>query len=132
MISLNLEDLLAVVEKEKLIHNNLSDEHNKRLQAMIKDESDENRQRYREIRLELDKNEYKTMYFLDIISLLKRGVSELNIINEFKVRLNRERDMLSQFEKMYKDENPLMVGTPLYCQKLKVEVFQDFVENELL
>lgn len=109
----------------------LIEEHRAKLDSMIKSNTDENREVYREVRDRSDRHTYKTLLYLDTERMLKKGKTQNDIINDFKIRLNKEKRMLEQFKELYSDEHPKMMGTPLANKKIELEELENFMEEEI-
>ncbi|HCL4479999.1 TPA: hypothetical protein N2D99_002066 [Clostridium botulinum] len=106
-------------------------EHRNKLDKMVKDNTDENREIYREVRNRSDRHNCRILFYLDTEIMLKNGKTQHDIINYFKVNLNRKRWLLEQFKNLYSNEHPMMVGTPLANERLRVEELEKFMEEEI-
>jgi hypothetical protein len=107
------------------------EEHRSKLDKMIKDSTDENREIYREVRDRSDRHTYRTLFYLDTERMLKKGNTQNDIINDFKIRLNKEKSLLDKFKELYSDEHPMMVGTPLSNKRVEIEELEKFMEEEI-
>lgn len=107
------------------------EEHRNKLDKMVKDNTEENREIYREVRDRSERHTYRTLFYLDAERILKKGKTQNDIINDFKVRLNKEQRLLEQFKELYSDEHPMMVGTPLANKRLEVEELEKFMKEEI-
>lgn len=109
----------------------LNKKHEKTLKLMIINNTQENMDNYRDIRKKLDHKEFETLFYIDVDLLLNKNKTKNEIINEFKTRLNKENQLLKDFEKLYSEENPLKIGTPLYRKRIEVEELIKFMNKEI-
>lgn len=119
------------IEEEKNECINLSDKHSQALKIMIESGSQESKDNYRKIREKLDIKEYWTLFYMDIALMLKDNKTQDEIVNEFKIKLNREKDSLKEYKEIYNNEHPLMIGTPLSRKRMEVEQLEAFMEAEI-
>lgn len=93
---------------------------------------------YYELRKEQDQiNEkinrltYKALCYDETHRMLKAGISKNEIINTFKITLNKDRSQLKYYEGLFGKGSAFQVGTPAYSKRLEVEERQNFMEDEI-
>lgn len=109
----------------------LLNEHKHFFNIMIKNNSQENIQKYREKQKELRETEYYGIFYIDVRLMLRNNKTQNDIVNEFKIRLNEENEVLRKYKELYKEEELLMMDTPLSSKKIEVEQLEKFINEEI-